>query len=84
MLSLWRKPQISVLFCASHDKGPNDSVEFFCQTALNFKFLIFVSVMVLDSFFNLVKKFSVMKQVRHDKVEETPEFSKVVAQGGSC
>ncbi len=40
--------------------------------------------MVLDSFFNLVKKFSVMKQVRHDKVEETPEFSKVVAQGGSC
>ena len=48
------------------------------------EFLILGSLKFIGSLLDLSKKFWLVKDVRHDEVEEDPEFFKVVAERSSC
>jgi hypothetical protein len=49
---------------------------------MNFFFLI--SLIVIGTVLDLIKQLDIVKDLWHDEIEETPEFSEVITQWSSC
>lgn len=68
MLCFRWKTKINFLFGSSHDERSDQYMELFGDVTLFFEFLILILRVCIDSFFNLVKKISIIENVRHDEV----------------
>lgn len=75
-----RQTQLEILFGSSFEIRAYYTVKMLSNFDSKVEFLILRTFKFIGSLLDLSKKFRFVKDVRHDKVEEDPEFFKVVAE----